>query len=366
MQKRLLESDNSTSGTPTGSERDTPQLALVPGGRSSYTGVQLQAARIPITELENYAADHVNEAVCTRQSKSTIARKKDSLARLVWFLKKNNLTHFGPREFQRFVHYIGVGHEEPEGRWGNSKLREPASDRTIQSYFIYVQAFCRWMMNDIYVPVEVDLSHGVKSVRPAPANIQPFSEFHIEQLRVVARRTSQPLRDEAILLFMLDTGVRADELCQLQWGQVQIHNGYGQAEVFGKGRKKRTVPFSKLAARMLWKYVQETPRSQMCPVFQTVRGKEGKGAAFTRYGLLQLYERLGESAQLTSIRCSPHTMRHTFAINFLRNGGNVFSLQAILGHTDLKMTQNYCKIAQTDIQNQHAQFSPADSMGRKK
>jgi site-specific recombinase XerD len=58
----------------------------------------------------------------------------------------------------------------------------------------------------------------------------------------------------------------------------------------------------------------------------------------------------------------PHTFRHTFAVMFLRAGGNTFTLQQLLGHTSLAMTNRYVALAQADIENQHRQFSPADHL----
>jgi len=86
--------------------------------------------------------------------------------------------------------------------------------------------------------------------------------------------------------------------------------------------------------------------------------------SLTRSGLLQLIERLGIAAGIKQVRCSPHTFRHTFAVDFLRNGGNSFNLQQLLGHCDMHMTARYVNVAQADIENQHRRYSPADRIKR--
>lgn len=58
----------------------------------------------------------------------------------------------------------------------------------------------------------------------------------------------------------------------------------------------------------------------------------------------------------------PHTFRHTFAVMYLRNGGDVFSPQKMLGHTDLTMTLRYAELSQTDVIEKHRQCSPADAI----
>lgn len=104
--------------------------------------------------------------------------------------------------------------------------------------------------------------------------------------------------------------------------------------------------------------MNEEEREKKDPLFLSDRGN-GAGEGLTRHGLRFLIVRLGKAARLDgSTRVSPHTFRHTFAIEFLRAGGNVFTLQQLLGHTHLAMTNRYVAIAQADITAQHRQFSP--------
>jgi site-specific recombinase XerD len=106
-------------------------------------------------------------------------------------------------------------------------------------------------------------------------------------------------------------------------------------------------------------YLREEERTPDQHLFLSERGQNA-GEPFLRGGILQLIERLGKKAGIQGVRCSPHTFRHTFAIEFLRNGGNLFTLKQILGHTSLQVTNRYVSLAQADIQSQHRQFSPGD------
>ena len=70
----------------------------------------------------------------------------------------------------------------------------------------------------------------------------------------------------------------------------------------------------------------------------------------------ELLQRVGERAGVRKVH--PHRFRHTFAVNFLLNRGNVFALQRILGHTSLEMVNRYLAIAQADIEQAHREASP--------
>ena len=76
----------------------------------------------------------------------------------------------------------------------------------------------------------------------------------------------------------------------------------------------------------------------------------------------KLLKRLNNHAKVWGVRVSPHTFRHTFAVMFLRSGGQVFTLKQILGHESLSMTNRYVAVAQADVTAQHRQFSPVDAL----
>jgi site-specific recombinase XerD len=113
--------------------------------------------------------------------------------------------------------------------------------------------------------------------------------------------------------------------------------------------------------RALSLYLRDQPKKRSCgptdPVFRA-EGGQNHGGRLTPGGLLQIITNLGQLAGITGVRCSPHTFRHTFAVEFLRAGGNVFTLQQMLGHTDLKMTRRYVSLAAADMDEQHRRFSP--------
>lgn len=79
----------------------------------------------------------------------------------------------------------------------------------------------------------------------------------------------------------------------------------------------------------------------------------------------ELIKRCGHKAGIRGIRLSPHTLRHTAALMWIRNGGDVFSLQRILGHSTLDIVRIYVNLAQSDIEAAHRIYSPADNLDLK-
>lgn len=315
------------------------------------------AASICVEDLRRFAQGWTLDGEYRQLSPLTTEARRNVLDHFFWWLNREGLTTCGSQEIKGFLHYATVGHKDPGGRYGVAKLTKPLRPRTVKDIYGILRSFFRYLVEEQYVDVS-----PLSAVR-APINradqIQPFTESQIEALLRETKKTRNAKRDEALVLFMLDTGIRASELCGLRFNDVDIVSR--KAIVLGKGNKHRSVYFGRETGRILWQYVREEGIEGTEPLFLST-----KRNAFTRSGLLQLIERLGDSAGVEATRCSPHTLRHTFAVMFLRGGGSVFTLKEMLGHTDLAMTSRYVALAQADVQNQHRQFSPVERLrGRK-
>lgn len=207
--------------------------------------------------------------------------------------------------------------------------------------------------------------------RYAYREIQPLSEAEIKALLKAIDRTkpsegkrkpftmprSTAHRDRAIIMLLLDTGLRASELCRLTVKDLDLHNGTitVRPHLSGIKSRPRIIPIGNVTKKALWRYL-------------AVRNTEYKGDElfFSREGhpmdrnsLRKLLNRLGERAGVPNVH--PHRFRHTFAIQYLRNGGDVFTLQRILGHTTLSMVQHYLALADADAQSAHRRASPVDN-----
>ncbi len=168
-----------------------------------------------------------------------------------------------------------------------------------------------------------------------------------ERQRFTMRRATAK-RDRAIILTLLDTGLRASELCALKIGDVEQKTGRVHVKhgVSGgaKGGKGRTVFLGKAARHAVWRYLadREDGEDSDAPLFV---GKLNH--SLNKDALRHLMSELGAKAQVN--KCHPHRFRHTFSITYLRSGGDVFTPQSLLGHSTLDRVQHYARIAEVDI-----------------
>jgi len=149
------------------------------------------------------------------------------------------------------------------------------------------------------------------------------------------------------------------ELCNLKRDNLWLDEG--MLKVVGKGNKERLIPIGKQVQRLLWRYINRyRPEPAMASydfLFLTRKGKP-----LTKDRVEKIMTCYGRKAELKGVRCSPHTLRHTAAMKFLRNGGDVFSLQRMLGHVSLEMTRRYCELADIDVKRAHMTASPVDNL----
>lgn len=329
-------------------------LRFVSGDDASKAD-SVHSLAISAADLPAHARDWLFDCEYRQHSPKTIEWRRNALAKLHWFLQQRDYPHCGVTELRQFLAYLSNGHREAGGRWGNPTLTKPVRPRTVKDYHGALRTFFKWLVTEGVI----DASPMARLAPPVHRadQIQPFTEDQVVALLAAAQCGRNKARDTAILYFMLDTGIRASELCNLKTEDIDLQER--RCVVLGKGNKHRTIYFGKNAARAIYQYLRAEHRAPDEPMFLADRGAAA-GQALTRSGLLQLFERLGKSAGIRGTRCSPHTARHYFAVSFLRGGGNAFSLQQLLGHRHLQQTSKYVAFAAADIAIQHRQFSPGD------
>lgn len=183
-----------------------------------------------------------------------------------------------------------------------------------------------------------------------PKGILPaFEPSDIQKLLGVAERD----RDKAIILFLLDTGIRAAEFVALRGGAVDISTGAVVVQT-GKGQKGRMVYLGAKSRRALLKHWQERKPSATAALWVS----STTGERLTESGLRQVLRRLGAAANVQ--HCHPHTFRRTFALWSLRAGMNIHVLARLMGHEDITVLKQYLALVEADLQSAHAAHGAVD------
>jgi len=162
--------------------------------------------------------------------------------------------------------------------------------------------------------------------------------------------------NKAIILVLLDSGVRLSELIGMSLEDVNASNG--NIRVMGKGNKERVVRIGKVAQKTLWRYLVHRGDNGYRELWLSEEKRP-----LTCGGVQCLVKRLKERAGINGSG-RVHRFRHTFAVNFLRVDKNVFNLQYLLGHSELEMVRRYtATLGMEDALKAHEKASPADMMG---
>ena len=172
--------------------------------------------------------------------------------------------------------------------------------------------------------------------------------------------TAKGLRDRALVLTLLDTGLRAAEVVSLRVGDVNMRTGV--AVVMGKGRKQRQVRVGSKARSAILRYLAARPSAIASDLLWTGYNRHGmkESGRLDVHGLQTFLVRLGVRAGVYP--CAPHRFRRTFALWCLRDGCDLHSLRLMMGHADLTVLQRYLALSGEDIERAHRAHSPADKM----
>lgn len=184
-----------------------------------------------------------------------------------------------------------------------------------------------------------------------------------EEVQSVLHACESP-RDKAIVAFIVDTGVRAEELCKLNISSMDFQSGAVLVE--GKGQKQRIVFAGAIARKMVKRYLMERRRAPPdAPLFASLKATPGLrtaslGARLKPNSLVLLMRRLRERTGIAYL--TAHGLRRTFAITCLRNGMDIFTLKELMGHADLTVLHRYLALARADLQRSHERHGPMDNL----
>lgn len=277
--------------------------------------------------------------------------------------------------FKRFAKHIGsqpiadITPSDIHAFLNVTKKRYKLGDKTLANIWAGLSSFFTW------AETELRITHPIRGVVSRPefrkVEIEPYSKAEIMALinateqsaswrtrngRRISSVRPTALRDKTMLIVLVDTGLRASELCDLQVRDYEQESGRLLIR-HGKGNKKRTIYLGQSGRKYLWRYLTGRGATKANdPLFIT-----RLGTALSRTELLNMITATAARAGVS--HANVHKFRHTFAITFLRNGGNVLELQKLLGHERMETVRIYAELATTDLSNAQAMASPADNWG---
>lgn len=237
--------------------------------------------------------------------------------------------------------------------------RRGLKDTTQHAHARAIKCLCRWLVREGILdksPMDkVSMPRLEQTIPP------PFSLEEIKRLvKACNTKTPRDLRDKAIVLSLLDSGLRASEFVSLRVGSLDLRTGL--VIVVGKGHKQRTVRFGAKARQAILRYLASRDKPTANSPLWAAYWKDGRErqGRLTLRGLEIVCRNLGERAGVSP--CHPHKFRRTFALWCLRGGCDLHSLRLMMGHSGLQVLQRYLALAGEDIERAHKLHSPVDNM----
>ena len=227
-----------------------------------------------------------------------------------------------PRRPEPIECFLATVQGSPETRWDVY--------RALKTFFKFISSRRR-------LPNPMD---AIKAPR-RPKTLMATLEAN-ELMRLL--QSAQDPRDRAILTLIMDNGVRAGEVCSL------LKHNIKQETVVVQGKTGwREVPISEETRRILLQFAATSSDDY---VFHGQKGPIG------RHLIYEIVRRHMEKAGIKGPKLGPHRIRHAFGKNYIVEGGDLRSLQEIMGHADIKTTEKYATLNLTDIIKKHQKFSP--------
>lgn len=196
--------------------------------------------------------------------------------------------------------------------------------------------------------------------------IDVFSDYHIRQMLNYYRRIKQrekafyAYRDYSIIVTLLGTGLRLSELCSLKWNDIDFVNQ--TLTVFGKSRKRETIPITEKLAKELSSYKlyceQYFGAENLSEYVFTNRSNK----QLTPNAVQNVFKRLAKIMNFKDVRLSSHTFRHTFCHRLAMSGMSAFAIQKLMRHQNINVTMRYVAMWGNDLKEQNEKFNPLNNL----
>lgn len=285
---------------------------------------------------------------------------------LMQFLTFKRADGRAPRTLKDYQAHISHFYQTCPEAWENPRssvlayLSRYENPSTYNLRFAYFKVWFDWLMTEGLFPGDRHPLAGLKKRKPKGRVVNIPASTLKALLAAPDTATYVGLRDRTLILLQVDTGIRPGEALNLMETDLDMASLVVHIPAhIAKTRERRSMPFSATTAEALQKLLRVRPEEwEGAPVFCSSSGESMYPSSWNH--------RVRGYAEKIGADITPYHLRHYFALSFLRNGGNVFSLQKLLGHSTLTMTQKYLALSMEDLQKAHAVASPVNALLPKK
>lgn len=291
--------------------------------------------------MEDILEDYVNYILFERRlSKNTAQSYKNDLMKLSIYLKEHNIKNLIQASKKDIINYLE--------HLNNSKLSSSSIARkltTIKNFYTYLTK------SDI---IKENITDGIERPKLRKKLPQVLTIEEVDMLLDINLNTPFDYRNKAMLELLYGTGLRITELLDLKLNDIDFENCI--IRCLGKGNKERIVPIGEYVIFYLRKYLecrnQFLKKKKSDFVFLNSRGSR-----LSRFSFFKILKKLLIEKQINK-DISPHSLRHSFATHILEGGGDLRSIQELLGHSDISTTKIYTHISNKQIKQDYEQFHP--------
>lgn len=241
------------------------------------------------------------------------------------------------KRIRQFLSWIGSRSFEYVAGNGSRRFSK-SKPSTAWPYYKALRGLFNWSVEEGLL--ETSPAKGIHFKAPPPPQVQPYGLeelkrfFAVCELDIKTGARFTGLRNKAVLLLFIDSGLRLSELVHLKLGDLNLEQRW--VRVIGKGNKIGICPFSAKTAKAIWLYLLERKhRAKSDALWVTEEGRQ-----FSVGGLSSSFVYLKKRAGVNS-QGGVHRLRHTSALQYLRGAKDSFLLQLFLRHEDLTMSRRY-------------------------
>ncbi len=275
----------------------------------------------------------------------------DAIVQYRRFLKRRNCSAHTVKNYmhtlRQFVLWVNVPIEQVTGKKilgyiDHLRVRR-LQPKTINCHLDSIRGFYNYLINEEGVTMQnpVKRNYNLRLAKPLPR--------YLKEEEVVRFFTQvKNCRDRAMFMLMLRCGLRVEEVAKLTLRAVDLRRS--QLFIYeGKGGKDRIVYLSSDAFKALSTYLNKRPSSRTQRVFLVEKGV-CKDKPLSVRGI---QKRMEYYAKISGLKVSCHQLRHTMATQLLNADADLVIIQDLLGHSQIRTTQRYCKVSNLKVQRDY-------------